>query len=63
MFELNQSFIGWPPPQPPHRQIQVTSAIYTTACGDAGSLTQLSEARDQTQDLMDISWALNPLSH
>ena len=32
----------WPTPQPQQRQIQVTSATYTTAHGNARSLTHLA---------------------
>ena len=35
-----------PIPQSRQYGIQATSATYTVACGNAGSLTQLSEARD-----------------
>ena len=45
-------------PQPQQPQIQATSGTYTTDCGNTRSLTQLSEARDQTHVLMDTSWVL-----
>ena len=35
----NQSFSHWPSPQPQQCQIQATSSTYTTAHGNAGSLT------------------------
>ena len=47
-------------PQPHQHQTRASSAIYTTAHGNAGSFNRLSEARDWTCVLMDIScycWA------
>ena len=41
-----------PTPQLHHHQMGAASATYTTAHGNAGSLTHLSEARDQTLNLM-----------
>jgi len=38
-YELNQSCIHQPTPEPQQRGIQATSATYTTAHGNAGSLT------------------------
>ena len=36
---------------------------YPAVCSNARSFNSLSEARDWTHILMDISWLLNPLSH
>ena len=38
----------WPTPQLQQCGIQAASVTYTIACGTAGSLTPLSEARDQS---------------
>ena len=44
-----------PAPKPQPRQIRATSATYTTAHGNAGSLNPLSKARDRTRIFMDTS--------
>ena len=41
---------------PQQRQIQATSVTYTRAHSSAGSFNPLSEARDQTRNLMGPSW-------
>ena len=43
-------------PQPQPRGTPVASATYTTAQGNAGSITPLSEARVQTHIPKDTSW-------
>ena len=45
----------WPTPQPQQHQIWATSATYSAAQSNAGSLTQLNEARDGTYVFMDTS--------
>ena len=42
---LNRSCSCWPIPQPKQRQIQAASATYTTAHGNAGSLTHWARPR------------------
>ena len=59
----NQSCSCQLTPQPQQWQIQAMSSTYTAAHGNAGSFNPLSDARDQTCILMDISQVLNPLSH
>ena len=39
---LNRSYSCWPTPQPQQCQILATSVTYTTAHGNAGSLTHLA---------------------
>ena len=56
---LNQSCGCWPTPQPQQCRIQAMSATRTTAQGNAGSSTTLSEARDQTLILTDPSAVLS----
>ena len=52
-----------PAPQPQQCRIQAASGIYTTVQGNAGSLIQLSQARDGTRIFMDIKLLCNLLSH
>ena len=48
----NWNYSCQPTPQPQQCRIQATSAACTTAHGNVESLTQHSEARNQTQNLM-----------
>ena len=43
--------------------MQAVSATYTTAHGNAGSLTQLSKTRDRTHNPMAPSWIHDPLRY
>ena len=42
----------WPTPQPQQHRIQAESATYTTARGNAGSLTHWARPQDRTPNLM-----------
>ena len=52
--EVKSEGSQWPTPQPQQLGIRATSATYTTAQSNAGSL---SKAREQTRVLMDMSQA------
>ena len=53
---VNGSYNYWPASQPQQHQIWATSTTYTTAQGNARSLTHwVSEGRDWTRILMDTS--------
>ena len=52
-----------PIPQPRQYRIWATSATYTTACGNAGSLTHWARPGIEPAFIQTLSWVLNLLSH
>ena len=60
---LNQSCGCQLMPQPPQCQIWVTSAIYTTAGGNTGSLSHWARPEIEPVSSQRLCCVLNPLSH